>query len=282
MKLRKDIYFVLYLCTVSPRLLLGQTTREDILNRANQYLNVSWICKEQNIIDKYDHTVFQNYYSNGHGKEGSDQKDDRRFKWRWTEDETKGVWEESDNNWPFSTGTVVDGEAYAFSQNDDTALFNSKITHATEEWIAGRREEDSYPPGGIYDGYAGLDCSGFLGNCMGLGSYHSTLALLDLCIPVAPDQARKGDFLFYTDPVRGRHMVMLGSERFPGDSGQVNIYHSATWRYQESEHVRHVVSEQTSFKMISGQLYLNWESLPETEEQASHAPYSPFLQFADI
>jgi len=147
-------------------------TRDDVIREANAYKNYEWKVGPNNILDLQTH--FEDKVIPPVPE--PDGIDDRMFK----QEEKTGIWRKSTANWPFEVNTTYTGEAYAYGGwsgkkifgYDTTSEFELKIKGLSpfsgQKWIAGSKEEemgtgqqgDTIVPTG-YDGYAGIDCSGF-------------------------------------------------------------------------------------------------------------------------
>lgn len=242
-------------------------TRTEVINQitqANSYLNCSWSVKSNNILDLKNH---KDNLTMNPAPDGQDGIDDRAYSW----DTTNSKWIISVSNWPFRVNDNVTGEAYTWGQWDTSTDFDSKVKKTTEKWIAGKRDIDTLPTG--YNGFTGLDCSGFVSRCLGISNHKSTNELQAISRNITPNEVKKGDLLFMDG-----HVVMVEDEMLT--DGSVDIAHAGSWRYEKAEHIRRVISESTDYDIDNkGNLTLRYES---THSDIQHFPYTPFPIFSNF
>jgi len=254
-------------------------TRDEVLIDAAGYSVLPWTPAERNILDSYN--LFRDsYVPLASLKVSTDGIDDRFFK--WNTQVTPPRWEYSESNWPFVVGSTVHGEAYAFSHWDTTGTFKTRLALEDKKWIAGRRGIGSPPyaeplPAG-YDGFSGLDCSGYLSELLGLSRHYSTGELKGLALKISTADVKAGDWLFRVPTPA--HVVLAGDKL---EGGTVGIYHAGSWRYQVSEFAMRTVSESAEYRIENDDLYLRYKSKSGDTwelERIEHEAYSAFPQFA--
>jgi len=147
-------------------------TRDAVLAEAAIYQNLPWTPSSLNILDVKDHV--HNLTQEDESKiGGTDGIDDRAFEWDDTLETPKWVY--ATTHWPFTRDVPVTGEAYAWggSKGSDlwgaetTADFSARVNGSG--WIAGAEAGDILPS--VYDGFAGVDCSGFVGNSLDINRF---------------------------------------------------------------------------------------------------------------
>ncbi len=254
-------------------------TRDEVLADAMVYRAFPWTPTERNILDSYN--LFRDsYVPLASLQVSTDGIDDRFFK--WNAQVTPPRWEYSESNWPFVVGSTVTGEAYAFGHWDTTGTFKSRLGLTDKKWIAGRRGIGSptyaEPVPAGYDGFSGLDCSGYLSELLGLSRHHYTTELKALALKISTADVKAGDWLFRVPTPA--HVVLTGDKL---EGGTVGIYHAGSWRYQVSEFAMRTVSESAEYRIENDDLYLRYKSKSGDTwelERIEHEAYSPFPQFA--
>ncbi|MFH1367605.1 MAG: NlpC/P60 family protein [Elusimicrobiota bacterium] len=112
--------------------------------------------------------------------------------------------------WPFKKDDLIPyytGVAYAWGHVDKPARFKEKIDDTAKKYIAGARDHDYNPDsstqGSPTDGYAGIDCSGFVQRLVMYNvanvenKWNVSEGVRGHCMPIAPKELKKGDFLVY-------------------------------------------------------------------------------------
>ena len=199
----KVVFGVLLLSLLSGN--LYSRTREEVISDAGLYSTLNWTVGGNNILDEYDH---KNSTSST-AKAGRDGIDDRAFVWSVK----NSTWVYSTSHWPFYTGKVVDGEAYAFAFWDTTTTFKSQLL---VDKIAGARQADSdADKNGQIDAsainrYTGIDCSGMVARVWGFKSDKiadkiGTYGIDSYSIEISSDKVRAGDV--FNRP--GHHSILI-------------------------------------------------------------------------
>ena len=141
-------------------------SREGVVDDAEKYITEcrQWQVTQRNIRDekKWDETEQKLV-------DGSNGYDDRGETYDEIEIDgmLKKIWKYDTNLWPYQKDHYYDCEAYAYGEEDIHTVFKEKVAgsgaYTNQKWIAGKRSSD---PGEVsgYNGYAGLDCSGFISN----------------------------------------------------------------------------------------------------------------------
>ncbi len=242
-------------------------TRDDVLNRAGEYVSMAWKIGPDNILDVYDHVGSTSATPN----KGSDGWDDRGYDW----DVENSTWVYSINRWPFVVGSSVDGEAYGWKIDDTTTTFKNKLKEkdGNKSWIAGREDEKVLPGG--YLGVTGIDCSRFASRLIELEPTTWTGMLKSISSPISYRDMKKGDWLFRTDL---GHVLIFADEKFENQPN-INLVHSVTWAYGWSEHVSRVIKDNADVDFDETGIKLRVKSRVTNQYQL-HKVYSPFPQFA--
>jgi hypothetical protein len=237
-------------------------TRDEVVNESNFYSNFSWICRENNILDEYNHKE-----STGPSLvRGQDGVDDRAYRW----DDENNKWVYSENNWPYVVGKSYTGEAYAYGYWDRYYNFGEKLSRVTEKWIAGKRPGDPESVVG-YNGYTGIDCSGFVIRVLGLNVKEDTDGLTSLCLRISAEELKKGDIIVKTKP-DGHAVLFVGWIDKPR---LANIIHSTKFWWKQGINAWRVVDDLAT---VTGER--EHGTLGATVEEGYY-PYTPFPIFTD-
>ncbi|MDI6641936.1 MAG: hypothetical protein QME68_06480, partial [Elusimicrobiota bacterium] len=254
--------------------------QNEIVTEAELYKNFTWVPSTNNILDTKDH---KNNLTIKPPPDGQDGIDDRRFSW----DSEKNKWIELDKNWPFIVNSTYTGEAYAWFYDpnnsdlggvDTLTRFEQKITATTEKWIAGSRSIDTIPSG--YDGFAGVDCSGFITKLWHYNDPYGHLGtglLGDYCIEIELSKMKKGDIFVkppWLDPDNIGHAILFID--WITTAQKAKIIHSVSKRFTDGTHVRRIIDDVATIKVIDQKVYIN-----EYGNDRRYIPYSPFPQFSN-
>jgi len=247
--------------------ILNARTREDVIGDADEYANLGWTVDSNNILDLK--TYHYNEQSSTWTIIGSTDGIDDRAQERYNSATKQWDYSETGNRswWPFYTGKVVDGEAYAFGVYHTTTMFKSKIEAVSEKWIAGKRDIDSLPIGSDYKGFAGIDCSGFVSKIWALNIDTNTYGLTNFSIKISSDKAKAGDMI---DKV-GTHVILFDHWIEPNKAA---VLHSAGWSISSPAHVRRVIVDVATFtQKQDGLYYLNWATKSDIEKPYGNTNY---------
>src|SRR3989339_1769324 len=267
MNTNKSVSIVLAILFVLGTQILVARTRSDFIDGLKPYVETSWTCNANNLLDLYINQTlpFDKFdlldIENIKAVELSDTFDDRR-----------GI-NKNPYYWPYYLNMpTVHGLAYAFGGMDSPEQFNLKIK-SSGKYIAGAREAD-YWAGvpGVYAGYAGIDCSGLVSRLVGITDINKKWGVQNgdisyYCMQKNAAKIEPGDLLVYKTY---KHVVICGD----GDpNSQLTIYQATPNKYSDGEHVRRVVCENVSSRVVDNGIMLT---------DKLHYVYTPFPLFDSI
>ena len=232
--------------------MLSARTRREVVDSVLPYKDKTWVCDNRNLYDRYDNNSLpleqeftEKIASDNNARIQSDGKDDRRGN------------PESNIRWPFYVGMPQvkgTGLAYAYGCMDSPEEFDLKI-RSSDKYIAGARMIDHNPAIGIpllppgYAGYAGIDCSGLVSRLVGITDINKKWGVQNgdisyYCMQKNAAKIEPGDLLVYKTY---KHVVICGD----GDpNSQLTIYQATPNKYSDGEHVRRVVCESVSSRVV--------------------------------
>jgi len=189
-------------------------TRENVLIDAAAYRAFPWKPETKNILDSYN--LFRDsYVPLASLQVSTDGIDDRFFE--WNDKATPPRWEYSKSNWPFEVCSTCTyrGEVYTWGGwkgnlkwgADTTGEFYDRLHDTSDKWIAGGRKGIEIPVSGEtkvpagYRGYAGIDCSGFVGNALDINKFaadkykFNSTQLIGNSVRISTSDVKLGDFV---------------------------------------------------------------------------------------
>jgi len=256
-------------------------TRDEVLENAAIYAGHPWSASSDNILDVYDHVNSTSSVP----KKGSDGRDDRAYVW----DVENSTWVYSTALWPFVVGSTVTGEAYTWGGwkgnlkwgAETTGAFHDRLIDTSYKWIAGGRKKIEIPAEGEtivpvgYKGYAGIDCSGLVGNALDINKlatdkykFNST-QLIGNSLQISTSEVKLGDFVG-----QGGDHVALFVEWIDAPR-TARILHASYRHFSEGDYKYRVVWDSAT---LTGNNTVS-ETLP-ARPQNGYGIYSAFPQFA--
>jgi len=119
--------------------------------------------------------------------------------------------------------------------------FTAKVINAGEKWIVGRKDGDVLPGG--YNGFAGVDCSGFITKLWHYGGEYEHLGtglIGDYAITTDGNKLREGDFL-----LKSGHVVLF--KNWIQAYTKIGIIHAVSNSFESNfkTHVRKIIEDST-------------------------------------
>jgi len=149
--------------------------------------------------------------------------------------------------WPFSIGDNLRGVAYAYGYNDTILAFSNK---AANGYVIGKKIGDQ-PLSADHPDYAGIDSCAFVSNISGVTNGRwGTATIPDNCVSIESKDLKPGDPIVREDFRNGElhpHVVVFAG----GDvNSSIDIYQASAWSYESGTHVRRVVCESVSSRVV--------------------------------
>ena len=213
-------------------------TRADVISDADIYANYAWPIGSKNILDVKRYIVGSVTPVPGE----QDGIDDRMGAINNLDGnniiDINDISAQNRRYWPFVVGNTYPGEAYAYGEWDTTTTFKNKLDSPVYNYIAGNVSSSQLLPVG-YEGFTGIDCSGFVARLLGFTSGKiedkiGTSGLLNYTRSIMrATELKRGDILNRpkTNDVGGHVVVFIEWENKPTIA---RIVHAAPKSYSEN------------------------------------------------